>query len=68
MKCSAAAEQSVPDSAQTTYFESQSTAGNLHILLADVIGRWVNSQFPEKMRFKILGGVNRVIPKKRPIS
>jgi len=30
-KCGAAAEQGVPDSAQTTSFESQSTAGNLHI-------------------------------------
>jgi len=40
---------------------SLSTAGNLHILLADVIGRWANSQFPGKMRFKFLGRVKRVI-------
>jgi len=48
MKNGAAAEQGVPDSAQ-------STADNLTILLADDIGRWANSQFPGKKRSKNLG-------------
>ena len=41
-----AAEQCVPDSAQ-------STADNLYILLADDIGRWANSQFPGKSDSRI---------------